>query len=171
MCIKWDGKEYVVYEPADYHSLSPSWFNDHDSREAEIFWAIRYSAHNKVIFAPQWFPVSGDDFVTLTSDHPRPSAPISEPRLVAAELDDPQENLRWYGLLKGGIWAVRGNQAFFLAPQVSETFENIERLKIDGDWLRGFGDSASQPSIRYNRHTHELILDRHDYEPSKREPD
>ena len=68
---------------------------------------------------------------------------------------------------KGGVWAVRGNQAFFLAPQVSETFESVEDLKFDGDWLLGSGIGAIEsqvirPSIGYNRRTHELILDRHD---------
>jgi hypothetical protein len=38
MCMKWDAKKYVVYDPADYHSLNPSWFDSRDSHEAEIFW-------------------------------------------------------------------------------------------------------------------------------------
>lgn len=166
MCMKWDGKEYVVYDPADYHSLDPSWFNDRDSREAEIFWEIHYSGQDKITFSPQWFPMKKGDFYILGGrERPWPVVGAADDRVVGVELNDPQENLRWYGLLKGGIWAVRGSRTFFLAPQVSETFENIKELKLDGDWLLGFGTSASRPSIRYNRRTHELVLDPHDYDP------
>jgi hypothetical protein len=166
VCVKWDGGKYVQYDPADYHRLNPGWFNRRDSHDAEIFWAIQYAGQDKVIFKPQWFPITRDDFVLL-GDSPR-SGTVSAPRLVGVELDDPKEHLCWYALHKGGVWAVRGDQAFFLAPQVSEAFESVEYLKIDGDWLLGSGveideSHGARPSIRYNRRTHELILDRHDY--------
>jgi hypothetical protein len=148
-------------------TLNPGWFNQADSHDAEIFWAIRYAGRDKTIFTPQWFPVTQDDFVLL--DHSPHSGSVSAPRLAGVELEDPEEHLRWYALHKGGVWAVRGNRAFFLAPQVSEAFESVEDLRIDGDWLLGSGTGIDQsqvprPSIRYNRRTHELILNRHDYE-------
>jgi len=164
LCMKWDGKEYVDYDPGDYHSLNPVWFNNRDSYDAEIFWAIHYAGHDKVIFTPQWFPISPGEFPTLDQRRRlRRSLPFPE-HYLGLELNDPKEHVRWYALNKGGVWAIRGNQVFFLAPQVSDTFESIDDLKIDGDWLLGSGMAASRPSIRYNRRTHELILDPHDYD-------
>jgi len=159
VCMKWDGKEYVDYDPADYHSLDPGWFNSRDSNDAEIFWAIRYAGHDKIIFRPQWFPISQGDFPTR--DQLERLNPLPE-HYLGVELNDPKEHIRWYAVHKGGVWAVRGTQVFFLAPQVSEALEGVGDLKIDRDWLLGMG--ASRPSIRYNRRTHDLILDRHDYD-------
>ena len=52
MSMKWNGKEYVDYDPEDYHSLDLTWFNDRDSHDAEIFWAIHYiSGHAKIVIA------------------------------------------------------------------------------------------------------------------------
>lgn len=169
MCMKWNGRNYVNYDPADYHRLNPAWFNNRDSYDAEIFWAIHYAGQDKIIFSPQWFPVTQDDFLKLGRPwHLRRTGRFPE-RLVGVELDDPKEHLRWYALHKGGVWAVRGGRAFFLAPQVSEVFESVEELKIDGDWLLGSGvgideSQVPRPSIRYNRRTHELILNSHDYD-------
>lgn len=111
--------------------------------------------------SPQWFPISPDDFPHTFHQLGLGNGPPEH--YLYLELNDPKEHVRWYALRKGGIWAIRGSRAFFLAPQVSDTFDRIDHLKIDGDWLLGSGSSASRPSVRYNRRTHELILDRHDY--------
>ena len=84
--------------------------------------------------------------------------------------------MRWIGIRKGGVWAIRGDRVFFLAPQLSDTFEGIEELKFEGDWLLAYGhtridvlefeilpEDRVRPSIRYNRRTHELQIERHDY--------
>jgi len=163
LCVKWDGKEYVDYDPADYHSLNPVWFNNRDSHDAETFWAIHYAGHDKVIFTPQWFPISLGDF---DRGRLRPGTVLPE-HYLGLELNDRKEHIRWYAPRKGGVWGIRGNQVFFLAPQVSETAESVGDLKIDGDWLLGSGIGASRPSIRYNRRTHELILDPHDYDDAE----
>jgi hypothetical protein len=168
MCMKWNGQDYVNYDAEDYHRLNPGWFNKRDSHDAEIFWAIHYAGHDKVIFTPQWFPISPGDFLTLDQlGRLRRRTPPEH--YLSVELNDPKEHVRWYALHKGGVWAIRGNQAFFLAPQVSETFESVEDLKIDGDWLLGSGmgideSQVPRPSIRYNRRTDELILNSHDYD-------
>lgn len=174
-CLKWDGAKYVWYEPEDYHRLSPTWFNASDNREAEIFWAIRYAGEDTMKFEPQWFPLAKDDFLTLGAPQSGSHA-VYPPRIVAETLDDPQEHVRWIGILKGGVWGIRGNRVFFLAPQLSETFEGILGLKLEGDWLLAYGQTVVdaeksttapedqiRPSIRYNRRTHELQIERHDY--------
>jgi hypothetical protein len=174
-CMKWDGAKYVWYEPEDYHRLSPAWFDATDIYEAEMFWAIRYSGQDKIRFEPQWFPLARNDFLTLGG--PPPQVQTAYPRVIVQTLDDPQEHVRWIGILKGGVWGIRGERVFFLAPQLSETFEGIASLRLEGDWLLGYGtivnddeksDKRVLPSIRYNRRTHELLIDRHDYdgEPS-----
>src|ERR1700676_1284685 len=174
-CLKWDGAKYVWYEPEDYHRLSPAWFNASDHREAEMLWAIRYAGEKKMKFEPQWFPLAKHDFWTHGSPLPR-SPVIYPPRMVLETLDDPQEHVRWMGILKGGVWGIRGDRVFFLAPQLSDTFEGIEELKFEGDWLLAYGhtridvlefeilpEDRVRPSIRYNRRTHELQIERHDY--------
>jgi hypothetical protein len=173
-CLKWDGAKYVWYDPEDYHRLSPAWFNASDNREAEIFWAIRYAGDKTMKFEPQWFPLAKHDFLTLGAPPPR-SPVIYPPRIVAETLDDPQEHVRWIGILKGGVWGIRGDRVFFLAPQLSDTFEGIVSLRLEGDWLLAYGhilrDAGEseivpqdlRPSIRYNRRTHELQIERNDY--------
>jgi hypothetical protein len=115
VCREWDGRKYVEYDPADYHRLNPGWFNEGDSHDAEILWAIHYAGQDKIIFTPQWFPITQDDFVLL--GHSPRSGSVSVLRPIGVELEDPQEHLLWYAVHKGGVWAVRSNQAFFLAPQ------------------------------------------------------
>ncbi len=96
--------------------------------------------------------------------------------MVVETLDDPQEHVRWIGTLKVGVWSIRGDRVFFLAPQPSDTFEGIGELKFEGDWLLAYGQTLSdagesevvpkdrvRPSIRYNRRTHELQIERNDY--------
>ena len=95
--------------------------------------------------------------------------------MVAETLDNPQEHVRWIGILKGGVWGIRGDRVFCLAPQLSDTFEGIESLRLKGDWLLAYGHTFSdageseivpkdlRPSIRYNRRTHELQIERHGY--------
>ena len=70
-----------------------------------------------------------------------------------------------------------GERIFFLAPQLSETFEGIGSLRLEGDWLFAYGTIVSdgeksdlpeepvRPCIRYNRRTHELQIEPHDWEP------
>ena len=173
-CLKWDGRKYVWYEPQDYHQLSPTWFNAKDNHEAQIFWAIRYAGQDTIKFEPQWFPLAKDDFLTL--EGPPPRFPIIDPRVVGETLDDPQEQVRWIGLTKGGVWGIRGDRVFLLAPQLSETFDGIGSLRFEGDWLLAYGTGVSDvekseaplgrilPTIRYNRRSHELQIQRHDWE-------
>jgi hypothetical protein len=176
-CLKWDGAKYVWYEPEDYHRLSPGWFNASDNREAEIFWSIRYAGQDTMKFAPQWFPLAKNDFFGLELQLRRPAL---DSRFVSETLDDPQEHVRWIGLNKGGVWCIRGDRVFLLAPQLSETFDGIADLTFDGDWLNAYGMSIARieeilgielkmgqvrPSIRYNRRSHELHIERHDWAP------
>lgn len=49
-CVKWNGHEYVAYQPDDYRRLSPSLFNQTDNHEAEIFWMIRYAGLSEFAF-------------------------------------------------------------------------------------------------------------------------
>jgi hypothetical protein len=175
-CLKWDGAKYAWYEPEDYHRLSPEWFDATDNHEAEIFWSIRYAGLNKITFEPQWFPLRKEDFWTIGEDPPRFSFILG--RLVAETLEDPQEKVRWVGMQKGGVWGIRGERVFLLAPQVSYTFEGIDGLRFEGDWLLAYGERQDarnvgkseivsgdrvRPSIRYNRRTHELQIEREDY--------
>jgi hypothetical protein len=173
-CMKWDGAKYVWYEPEDYRHLSPAWFDATDNREAEIFWMIRYAGQRTINFEPQSFPLTRDDFVTLQG--PAPRVQVAHSRVIAVSLDDPEENVRWVGVAKGGVWGISGERVFFLAPQLSETFEGIVSLRLEGDWLLAYGTVVSdseksevpgervRPSIRYNRRTHELKIEPHDYE-------
>lgn len=176
-CLKWDGAKYVWYEPEDYHHLSSAWFDATNSREAEIFWAIRYAGMNKITFEPQWFPLPKDDFRTIFEE-PQPHFRVIPERVVAESLEDQAEHLSWVGMVKGGVWGVRGNRVFLLTPQLSYTFEGVDNLRLEGDWLLAYGaaqdasdvgksDSVSggrvRPSIRYNRRTHELQIERIDY--------
>jgi hypothetical protein len=175
-CLKWDGAKYMWYEPEDYRRLSPEWFNAADHREAEIFWAIRYAGLNTMTFEPQWFPLPKDDF--RTSEEPLPRFADIPQRVVVETLEDPQEHIRWVGMQKGGVWGIRGERVFLLAPQISYTVEGIDGLRFEGDWLLASGETQDtsdarksefvpedriRPSIRYNRRTHELRIERNDY--------
>ena len=91
-CMKWNGKAYIDYDPADYHSLNPAWFNNRDSYDAEIFWAIRYAGHDKVIFTPQWFPIAPDDFPHTLHQLGLGSRPPEH--YLHLELNDPKEHVR-----------------------------------------------------------------------------
>jgi hypothetical protein len=183
VCLKWDGAKYVRYDPEDYHQLSPEWFDATDNHEAEIFWAIRYAGLNRITFEPQWFPLRKDDFWT-TEEGPTRLPPIHG-RLVNETLEDQQEHVRWVGMHKGGVWGIRGERVFLLAPQLSYTFEDIDDLRFEGDWLLAYGERQDasdfgkseivsgdrvRPSIRYNRRTHELLIERNDYNWESSDP-
>ncbi|HEV2490617.1 MAG TPA: hypothetical protein VGT03_12480 [Candidatus Acidoferrales bacterium] len=143
LCMKFDGTHYVFYDDADYHSLSPAFFDASRWREAEIFWAIRYRGRNDFQFTPQWYP----SFRYRSS--------------VNVQLDDPQYGLEWTALFKGGIWGVSGKKAFLLLPRPA--YKGSERMEIVGEWLVIHGendDVDKEPSVvaRYNRRTHEMIV-------------
>lgn len=145
LCMKWDGDDYVYYSDDDYHKLSPSFFDASHWVEAEIFWAIRYRGLNSLHLKPMWSSVPDPKEIT---------------RVVT--VDDPQSNLKWVALFKGGVWGVRGNRGFLLLPQPA--YKGSEKMEIDGDWLVIHGDYESpskEPRVvaRYNRVTHELKLE------------
>ncbi len=143
-CLKWNGKEYVDYEPDDYHRLSPSLFNASDLLEAEIFWSIRYRALRAFRLEPQWFPFFE-------------GAPAGSVDLEV-ELNDPEYGRRWVALFKSGVWGVRDKRGFLLLPRPG--YLGATKLEFAGDWLLIFGDpSDDQPVARYNRHTQELRIE------------
>ncbi len=155
-CVKWNGQKYVEYSPEDYHQISPKWFNASDSREAEIFWARRYAGLETFRFEPQWFPVHPHEFLEKKLVFSEP--PADFPRIVSVVLDDREQNLKWVGLDRGGVWGIRGERGFLLSPQLA--YLGARTLKFEGDWLLVFEsvDEEDVPSLRYNRRTHELRL-------------
>ncbi|MHB8541610.1 MAG: hypothetical protein ACYDCD_11815 [Candidatus Acidiferrales bacterium] len=143
-CVKWDGKQYVDYTDTDYHRLLPAFFNASDPGNAEILWDIRYRGLTSFHFEPMWSP--GPDL----SKHS-----------VNVVVNDPEFNLRWLALFKGGVWGVRGNRGFLLLPQPA--YKGSEKMEINGDWLIIHGeydDPDKVPAVvaRYNRRTHELTV-------------
>jgi hypothetical protein len=169
--------------PENYHQLSPEWFDATDNHEAEIFWGIRYAGLNRITFEPQWFPLRQDDLWTTEGGPPR--FRLIHGRLVNETLEDQQEHVRWIGMHKGGVWGIHGARVFFLAPQLSYTFEDIDDLRSEGDWLLAYGERQDtsdvgkseivsgdrvRPSIRYNRRTHELRIERNDYDWETSDP-
>ncbi len=155
-CVKWNGEKYVEYSPEDYHKVSPKWFNASDSHEAEIFWACRYAGQETFTFEAQWFPVSPHEFLQRKMLFSGP--PADFPPMASVVLNDREQNLKWVGLDRGGVWGLRGERGFLLSPQLD--FLGARALKIEGDWLLVFEsvDAEGAPSLRYNRRTHELRI-------------
>jgi len=152
LCVKWNRRRYVEYEPQDYHRLTAKLFDESNLDEAEIFWAIRYSGLKRIRFEPQWFPTTAE-WSRLYEGGGRP------------QLEDPTNNLLWIALYKGGVWAVKGKQAFLLLPRPA--YKGAERLEFQGDWLVVYAEVGSKiglhPVARYNRRTGELCI--HRWEP------
>ena len=53
-CVKWNGRRYVPYEPADYRQLSPDWFDHSDFWSAVILWRIECEGLQTIKIVPQW---------------------------------------------------------------------------------------------------------------------
>ena len=158
-CLKWDGKRYVDYDREDYPRLKLEWFDAGDSHEAELFWKIRYVDRKFIQFEPHWFIVSPQEFnrPPQSSYMGFPVRILEFPKLPYVSRRDPKFNVRWLSFFKGGVWGVRGNQAFLLVPQPS--YLGAQRLELRGDWLLIYGEldeSDGHPDIRYNRRTHEI---------------
>jgi len=142
-CVKWNGKQYVDYEDADYHRLSPEFFDASNWWNAFIVWDIHYQGLNDFHFEPQWFPM------------PAPQHRSSSNVVV----NDPQNGLKWVAFFKGGVWGVKGESEFLLLPQPA--YAGAQEMEIDGDWLVIHGDTPSpNPSVvaRYNLRTKEMII-------------
>lgn len=156
--MKWDVDKYIEYKLEDYRGLSTEWFNASDYREAEIFWSIRYGGLDTFTFKPQWFPVSLEEFKSTNLRRPMArSGPAADiPGIdFGLVLDDPMLNLKWVGLLRGGVWGIRGRRGFLLYPRVG--YLGPGHLKFDGNWLLVIesSDEGGLPSLRYNRRTDE----------------
>ena len=142
-CLKWNGAQYELYAPSDYHQLRPELFDDSRLEEAEIFWRIHYDGAKVVQLEPQWFPVQ--------SEWPKP----------VIELADPQHGLTWLSRPRGGVYGVQEGRAFLLLPRRS--YLGAEKLELQGDWLLiydagGIDEEPPRPSARYNRRTRQLEL-------------
>jgi hypothetical protein len=133
-CFKWNGKEYVSYDTADFRKLSPAWFDASKLGEAELFWTMKYRGSQGATFEPQWFM----------------SVPQSS---INAEVDDPTLSLRWVAMFKGGVYGVQNGRSFLLVPQPA--YGGAEQLELQGDWLVV---SAGGEIARYNRRTKELLV-------------
>ncbi len=157
-CLKWDGKHYIDYAPADYAKLQPAWFDRDDSHEAELFWKMLYADRKTFHFEPIWFTVSPKEFNRPTRSYMGlPIRTLEFPKLPCVSTDDPQFHLRWLSFFKQGVWGVRGNQAFLLVPQPS--YLGAHHFELRGDWLLIYSEifePDGHPDIRYNRRTHEL---------------
>jgi hypothetical protein len=168
-CLKWSDGKYVPYDPADYEVLVPTWFDDTDPHQAEIFWTIAHDNAEPFRFKPQWFPIS----MAFFSDQPGQNRPDRQqlqaivkewqndggfPRFVMAAVDDAAQEIRWVSLQRAGVWGIRGNRAFLLIPRPS--YLGVCILTIKDEWLLGYDDCASEdaPDVRYNLRTHELRI-------------
>ncbi len=162
-CVKWDGRQYVPYAPDDYHHLSPALFDASDSYEAEIFWMISYAGMSEFVFTPRWFPISRAEFLRPPTVLFLFSGTLRElPHVPTSRLDDSTEQVIWIGLSRGGVWGVRGNRGFLLAPQ--QAYLGAQTLKLNGDWLSAAeGTTGENPQIEYNRRTHILRIVPEDY--------
>src|SRR5215469_7698485 len=164
-CLKWDGHHYVDYDDSDYHGLNQVWFDANDSREAELFWKIRYSGEDVIQFQPLWFPVSEEEFSrTLRHYVGLPVRVIEFPKLPCESLRDPVQGLNWVSFCRAGVCGVRGDHAFLLVPRPS--YLGAVRLELRGDSLYIYGevdeDADARPTITYNRRTGELRYQRED---------
>lgn len=143
-CVKWNGKQYEDYDANDYHNLSASFFDPEDWWNADIFWDIHYQGLKMFRLSPKWF--------VLPSSKDRSSANVT--------LDDPMYGLKWIAFFKGGVWGVRGKEAFLLVPQPA--YQGAQKLEFQGDWLVVYGDLPVGAPLsvvaRYNRRTNEVDL-------------
>jgi hypothetical protein len=157
-CLKWDGKRYIDYDSEDYARLELEWFDTGSSKEAELFWKIRYAGRKSIQFEPLWFTVSPQEFNRPPQSYMGfPVRVVEFPKLPYVSRRDLKFNIRWLSFFKGGVWGVRGNQAFLLVPQPS--YLGAQRLELRGDWLLIYGELEEpdgHPDIRYNRRTHEI---------------
>jgi hypothetical protein len=157
-CLKWNGRHYIDYDLADYAQLHEEWFDASNSREADLFWRMRYQFGKNTRFEPRWFTVSAEEFNRPAKDYMSlPTRVVEFPKLPYASLQDPELGLKWVSFFKGGVWGVKGDRAFLLVPQPSYLGAAI--LELRGDWLLIYGeveDPPRPPDIRYNRRTHEL---------------
>lgn len=168
-CLKWSDGKYVPYDPADYEVLVPTWFDDADPHQAEIFWTIAHANAEPLRLEPLWFPISGA-FFSDQREQNRPNrkqshAMVKEwqndggfPRFVMAAVDDAAQKIRWVSLQRAGVWGIRGDRAFLLIPR--HGYLGVCTLAIKGEWLLGDDDCASEdePDVRYNLRTHELRI-------------
>ncbi len=141
-CFKWDGKNYILYEPADYRQLSPDWFDSGNFRNAEILWLIRYSGLKTAKFEPRWVQ----------------SVP-EWAKSGNAELEDPTYHVKWVAIFKGGVYGLRSDRAFLLLPQPA--YQGASKLEFEGDWLLIYAQPTNKllPVGRFNRRTGELRID------------
>ena len=168
-CLKWSDGKYVPYDPADYAGLRPTWFDDADPHQAEIFWTIARARAGTHRFEPKWFPISWV-FLAEQREQNEPNrqqrqAVLKEwqndggfPRFVMAAVDDAAQQIRWVSVQRAGVWGIRGNRAFLLVPRPS--YLGVCTLVIKGDWLLGYDAclSEDEPDVRYNLRTHELQI-------------
>lgn len=119
---------------------------------------IRYPGLSEFAFTPQWFPISGDEFLRQPSALMLLGGTLTElPRVPASRLKDSTEQLLWVGLSRGGVWAIRNNRGFLLAPQ--QAYLGARSLQFRGDWLSIAEDlDGENPEIEYNRRTHILRM-------------
>jgi hypothetical protein len=128
-CLKWSDGKYVPYEPADYAALVPTWFDDADPHQAEIFWTIAHAKTESSRLEPQWFPISPVFFSEQPErklNRQEVQAIVKEwhhegalPRFVIAAVDDGAQEIRWVSFQRAGVWGIRGNRAFLLVPRPS----------------------------------------------------
>jgi len=167
-CLKWSDGKYVLYDPADYAALEPTWFDATDPHQAEIFWAMGHAKTEASRLDPQWFPISPVFF----SEHPGQKKPnrqqtqqiVAEwhddgafPRFVIAAVDDGAQEIRWVSLQRACVWGIRRNRAFLLVLRPS--YLGVGTLTIS-DWLLGHETCVSEDEldVRYNLLTHELQI-------------
>ncbi len=142
--VKWDGKEYVPFEPPDFRALSASLFDPRDPEDAEILWLIRYAGLKSLTFEPQWIP--------------RPKGLHSWPQPVR----DTSQCMDWFSVYKGGVWGIQDKQAFLLLPRA--TYLGATDMQLDGEWLILYGDPwcpncASHTEVaRYRLRSHQLVI-------------
>lgn len=144
--VKWNGTKYVPFEPTDFRALLPSLFDAKDPQDAEILWLIRYAGLRDLTLEPQW---------------------ILRPKDLhswASPVRDNSQGIDWFSVYKGGVWGVRGKQAFLLLPRA--TYLGATDIQSDGEWLVFYGDPwcADCPShselARYQPRSHKLVVAR-----------
>jgi len=151
-CFKWNGKQYVGYEPADYRQLPWSELDTRNPREATLRWMYRYAALRSFHFEPDWYEVSPHSDLGASLGLGK-----SENRVWTA-IEDKALGLRWVSLYKAGVWAVKGKRAFLILPRSAHV--GTENLAIEDDWLimRNHTGGGTEEVARYNRRTRELLI-------------
>ena len=115
--------------------------------DADILWMIRYRGSKSFRVDPQWFTIPQDWGASAN-----------------VTVEDPIRDLAWVALFKGGIWGVRGRQAFLLLPQPD--YKGSEMMELSHDWLLIHGDTDKDlrgpPRViaRFNVGTHVFHLKR-----------